>query len=242
LKNNKYGITIRPLITIITVVFNGEEHLENTIISVIAQNYQNLEYIIIDGGSTDGTLDIIKRYEERIDLWVSEKDYGIYDAMNKGVSFSNGKYIQFLNSGDLFSSSSALVDACKFLLEPYKIFIFDYDMNGKIYSFNPNFISLLKGTPCHQALMYESSFLINNPFSIDFKISSDYYNFLEAFFLFQVKNIRQPLVIYDLNGLSSALSAKKTIRYERLKIVLISKIPLFWKVPMVLYNLIRLIK
>lgn len=242
MRKDKIEDTLNPLITVITVVFNGEEHLENTIISVISQNYQNLEYIIIDGGSTDGTLDIIKRYEHRIDHWISEKDFGIYDAMNKGVSFSNGKYIHFLNSGDLFFSSSALEGAYKFLIEPYKIFIFDYDMNGKIYSFNPNFISLLKGTPCHQALIYESSFLINNPFSIDFKISSDYYNFLEAFFLFQVNNVRQSLVIYDLNGLSAALSAKKTIRYERLKIVLISKIPLFWKVPMALYNLIRLIK
>jgi len=69
----------KPLISVITVVFNGEKYLEETITSVINQTYENVEYIIIDGGSTDGTLDIIKRYEDKIDYWVSEKDNGIYD-------------------------------------------------------------------------------------------------------------------------------------------------------------------
>jgi len=89
-----------PLITIITVVYNGEKYLEETIKSVINQTYPNVEYIIIDGGSTDGTLDIIKKYEDYIDYWVSEKDKGIYDAMNKGILVSNGKYLLFLNADD----------------------------------------------------------------------------------------------------------------------------------------------
>ncbi|MBD3842980.1 MAG: glycosyltransferase, partial [Campylobacterales bacterium] len=71
----------KPLISIITVVYNGEKYLEETIQSVINQTYDNVEYIIIDGGSNDGTLDIIKKYEDRIDYWVSERDKGIYDAM-----------------------------------------------------------------------------------------------------------------------------------------------------------------
>ena len=80
----------KPLISIITVVFNGERYLEQTIQSVIDQTYDNVEYIIIDGGSTDGTLDIIKKYEDKIDYWVSEKDNGIYDAMNKGIKVCYG--------------------------------------------------------------------------------------------------------------------------------------------------------
>ena len=76
-------VTFLPLITVITVVFNGVETLEETIKSIINQIYPNVEYIIIDGGSTDGTIDIIKKYEDSIDYWVSEPDKGIYDAMNK---------------------------------------------------------------------------------------------------------------------------------------------------------------
>jgi len=92
----------KPLLTIITVVFNGAKHLEQTIESVINQSYDNIEYIIIDGGSTDGTLDIIKKYEIQIDYWVSEPDKGIYDAMNKGINVSTGDYIAFINADDWY--------------------------------------------------------------------------------------------------------------------------------------------
>ena len=92
-----------PLISIITVVFNGEKYLEETIQSVINQTYPNVEYIIIDGGSTDGTLDIIKKYEHAIDYWVSEPDRGIYDAMNKGIVLKMGKWVAFLGAGDVYT-------------------------------------------------------------------------------------------------------------------------------------------
>lgn len=98
----------KPLITIITVVYNGEQHLEETILSVINQSYDNVEYIIIDGASTDGTLEIIKKYEGQIDYWVSERDVGISDAFNKAVKISIGKYINFQGDGDGFISSDAL--------------------------------------------------------------------------------------------------------------------------------------
>jgi len=92
----------KPLISIITVVYNGEKYLEQTIQSVINQTYDNVEYIIIDGGSTDGTLDIIKKYEGTIDYWVSEVDKGIYDAMNKGIILATGKIIGLINSDDWY--------------------------------------------------------------------------------------------------------------------------------------------
>tara|TARA_Y100000590_G_scaffold124094_1_gene141974 strand:- start:6232 stop:7119 length:888 start_codon:yes stop_codon:yes gene_type:complete len=96
LKNNNFFFSI------ITVVLNNANHIEETINSVINQKV-NLEYIIIDGGSVDGTLDIIKKYEKYLDLWISENDNGIYDAMNKGIRYSTGKYIGMLNSGDLYN-------------------------------------------------------------------------------------------------------------------------------------------
>ncbi len=97
-----------PLVTIVTVVFNGEKHLEQTIQSVISQTYDNVEYIIIDGGSTDGTVDIIRKYEEVIDYWVSEPDAGISDAMNKGISLATGILINHLHAGDKFAADTTL--------------------------------------------------------------------------------------------------------------------------------------
>lgn len=96
----------KPLVSIITVVLNGEKYLEETILSVLNQTYDNVEYIIIDGGSTDGTLDIIKKYEHAIDYWVSERDRGIYDTMNKGITVASGEWIELLNAGDFYESGA----------------------------------------------------------------------------------------------------------------------------------------
>jgi glycosyltransferase involved in cell wall biosynthesis len=98
----KNNLSNKPLITVITSVFNGEQYIEEAILSVINQTYDNVEYIIIDGGSTDCTLDIIKKYEGKIDYWVSEKDKGIYDAWNKGVSCSQGNWLSFLGADDIY--------------------------------------------------------------------------------------------------------------------------------------------
>jgi len=92
--------TDNPLITVVTVVLNNKLHIEQAVLSVLAQTYDNIEFIIIDGGSTDGTLDIIRKFEDRIDLWVSERDGGIYEAMNKGLKLANGDYVGMLNSDD----------------------------------------------------------------------------------------------------------------------------------------------
>ena len=100
----------KPLVSVITIVFNGHKHLEQTIQSVLNQSYDNVEYIVIDGGSTDGTLDIIKKYEHAIDYWVSEPDSGISDAFNKGIIASTGKWVNFMNCADTFASPDAVED------------------------------------------------------------------------------------------------------------------------------------
>lgn len=99
----------QPLISVVTVVFNDIENLQRTIESIASQTYQNVEHIVIDGGSIDGTLEIIKA-NLSIDYWLSEKDGGIYDAMNKGVKVATGEWINFMNSGDVFFSDSVLSD------------------------------------------------------------------------------------------------------------------------------------
>jgi glycosyltransferase involved in cell wall biosynthesis len=97
-----------PLVSIITVVYNNVEFIRDAIESVLSQTYPNVEYVVIDGGSTDGTVEIIEEYREKISVIISESDDGIYDGMNKGIIASSGDIIGFLNSDDFYSSSSIL--------------------------------------------------------------------------------------------------------------------------------------
>jgi glycosyltransferase involved in cell wall biosynthesis len=104
----------KPLISVVTAVFNGARYLDQTIQSVLDQMYDDFEYIIVDGGSTDGTLDIIRRYEDKITHWISEPDCGIYDAWNKGVELARGEWIAFLGSDDAYYPN-ALKDYAGFI-------------------------------------------------------------------------------------------------------------------------------
>ena len=99
---------INPEISIITVVYNNAKYIEKTISSIINQTYDHIEFIIVDGGSTDGTLDIIRKYENKIGKWISEPDNGLYDAMNKGLQMATGDFVWFINSGDEIYSGSTL--------------------------------------------------------------------------------------------------------------------------------------
>lgn len=112
-----------PLISIITVVYNGERYLEQTIQSVLNQSYPNKEYIIVDGASTDNTCNIIRRYEDKIKYWVSESDNGIYDAINKGISLSKGALIGIVNSDD-WLEASALESIAEYFIQYSDIDVF----------------------------------------------------------------------------------------------------------------------
>ena len=118
-------------LSIITINYNNKGGLKKTINSVVNQTFNDLEYIIIDGGSSDGSVDIIKEYQNQVDYWVSEKDRGIYNAMNKGINIAKGEYLLFLNSGDYFCNQSVLHN---FLKETNDIDI----IYGKQYYEYPN--------------------------------------------------------------------------------------------------------
>jgi hypothetical protein len=176
----------KPLITIVTVVFNGEQFLEETILSVINQTYDNVEYIIIDGGSTDGTLDIIKKYEHAIDYWVSENDKGIYDAMNKGIDLATGEWINFMNGGDSFYDDGVLAKV--FVSKCYSDFDIVYGHHQVIYpSGRKRFAkaglvkNLWKGSQfCHQASFVSTGYHKVNKFNLCTKIVADFEFFYNA--------------------------------------------------------------
>ena len=172
--------------SIVTVVLNNVNFIEETINSVISQNIE-VEYIIIDGGSNDGSLDIIKKNENSINLWISEKDDGIYDAMNKGVKYSTGKYIGMVNSGDKYNSNALSIIKNYFTKDKKLDFIFgsvqkkilksDFKKNKIYWSFD--------FYPSHS-----SGFFIANDvqkklglYNTDFKLSADH-----DFFFRLIKN------------------------------------------------------
>jgi glycosyltransferase involved in cell wall biosynthesis len=175
-----------PLITIVTVNLNGLNFLEETILSVINQSYKNIEYLVIDGGSTDGSIDIIKKYEDKIDYWESCKDRGIYDAMNKGIDLSCGNWINFLNSGDTFVNNNVL-EKIFFKNEHNNAFIMygdvevRYPSGRKRINKSGKISSLSKGSQfSHQAAFIRSEYHKNNKYSIEKKIVADFDFFYSA--------------------------------------------------------------
>jgi glycosyltransferase involved in cell wall biosynthesis len=159
-----------PLISIVTVVFNDVKHIEDTIKSVVKQAYKNIEYIVIDGGSNDGTLDILRKYEDRIDYCVSESDEGIYDAMNKGIALANGKWINFMNAGDCFDHSLVLKNMSKGFMQDHVL------VSGHVALFyEETFIETYGNQSIvpHQAAFFRTSEMKRLRFDLRYKILSD---------------------------------------------------------------------
>lgn len=170
----------KPLVSIFTVVFNGEMYLEETIKSVINQSYDHIEFIIVDGGSTDGTIELIKKYEDQIDYWVSEKDKGIYDAMNKGLILSTGDYIGVLNADDYYH-----IDAVKESIQKILTTQSDYSV-GKVQFINSKIVATpifpMKDNYIYQEMTYPhiSAFIAKEAyksiglFNDKYKIAGDF--------------------------------------------------------------------
>lgn len=164
-------------ISIITVCYNASHVIEKCIKSVADQDYQNLEYLIIDGGSTDGTLEIINNFSESIDLIVSERDHGIYDAMNKGLVRASGDWFLFLNSDDTLASSDCISSATKYLLDNSKNYygIANIQFDSRTLRNKPKAgkpIDFEKELPIHQTVFVSSKYKHLN-FDSSYKICAD---------------------------------------------------------------------
>jgi glycosyltransferase involved in cell wall biosynthesis len=166
-------------ISIITVVYNGEKYLEKTIRSIINQTYENIEYVIIDGGSTDGTVNIIKKYENNIDYWISESDNGIYDAMNKGVDLASGEWINFMNAGDVFYSKEVVnnifenEESIGYEIDEYDLIVGSAVANASWGMISLPTKALWKGFT-HQSIFTKSSLLSALKFNVNYISAADY--------------------------------------------------------------------
>ena len=178
-------INDHSLITIITVAYNSATIIEQTILSVISQTYPRIEYIIIDGGSTDGTIDIIKKYSDRITYWISEPDKGIYDAMNKGIKKATGKWINFMNCGDTFYDNYVIENILNNINKNIDII---YGNTNLVYSFGSYILKAEKDVSskqympfCHQSSFTNSNLMKRYGYDLQYKICADRNFFYTAY-------------------------------------------------------------
>jgi len=180
-----------PLFSVITINYNNHIGLKKTISSIVSQSYSNFQLIIIDGGSSDDFLNVIKLYESHISFWCSEKDKGIYDAQNKGISKATGDYLIFMNSGDCFTGNNVLQKSAQFIEEKkgHKIYYGNTNLieeDGvrrflappEIIDLNFFFFATLNHQSC---FIHKELFATYGMYSLEYKISADYDFFLKVF-------------------------------------------------------------
>lgn len=216
-------------LSIITINLNDEKGLKKTIDSVISQTFTDYEFIIIDGKSTDGSVDLIRQHEDKITYWVSEKDSGIYNAQNKGIKKAKGEYLYFLNSGDALCANDVLGKV--FGNDPHEAFICgsfymekggelkaetsykDKDWNMAIYDLFANFL-------CHQAFfIHRSNFEKYGLYDESLRVVADWKLFFQGIALDRrpVKYVDEFIVIYNMEGFSSQVGGD-VIYPEKLKV------------------------
>lgn len=210
-----------PTLSVVTVVFNGREEIDKTMDSVLKQDYPDIEYIVIDGESTDGTKDIILKYEGKLDVFVCERDEGVYDAMNKGVARASGEFILFMNCGDVFASADAISSAmCCVQPGGGDQIIFGHWQRRTGKYLTPCRPILEKGLFNHQAVIYSRHIHAWHGGYVNVKglTTADYLFFATLFSSTAVacRIIDTTMAIIDVNGISAGsqtLSQKYAIDF-----------------------------
>jgi len=214
--NNIFDNDVKLKISIITIVYNNCIFIEDAIKSVVEQSYKNIEYIVIDGGSTDGTVDIIKAYETYITEWISEEDNGIAEAFNKGLSLATGDYILFLNSDDMLVDYSVIQTMIhEISRNNYPCFVYgdfniiDRDSGNRLYrgvvKFSPKGM-IKKGEMLPHPCLFTNReyFKHYGLFDTRYKIAMDYEIFLRG--IFAEKVVHVPVVTTKIR--SGGISTK----------------------------------
>lgn len=199
------------LFSIVTVNLNNAAGLERTLQSIAVQSYAHPEIIVIDGGSTDGSTDVIKRFENIITKWVNEKDSGIYNAMNKGIVRAAGQYVIFMNSGDTFYSAETLqkvsTDMDNHDIIYGNAWVVDRDRSWlEIFPPRLSLSFMASKFLCHQAIFYKREMLISmGGYNEEYKIFADWDFNVRALFLngFSHKHLDVTICNFDRTGLSS---------------------------------------
>lgn len=228
-----------PLISVVTVVYNGEAHLETTILSVIKQLGCSFEYILVDGASTDNTLKIIERYKHKIDSWISEKDHGIYDAMNKGILKARGKWINFLNAGDVYHDNQVLKRVAGCLNDRYNLVYTDFIINGKRESPKLSLAYLTRNMLCHQAIFYKKDLFSEFLFNTDLKLAADYHHLLLTWNKIKSLSFSGSCIEYLGGGVSEQSSLKARLYHERCIAIKEANLKFPWRMIMYTYNRLR---
>lgn len=177
-----------PLISIVTISYNSEWCIEKTINSVVGQTYSNIEYLIIDGGSVDNTIEIIKKHEGRISFWVSEPDNGIYDAMNKAIDKATGEWIIFMNTDDEFANDN-VVEHFVSVIDSDNDYAAYYGDAISCYSIGDRMMKALnlkrlrhRMAFSHQSVFIRTELMKRKKYSLKYKLAADY-NFLLSIYL-----------------------------------------------------------
>ena len=197
--------------SVITINYNNDEGLRHTIESVVCQTCHDYEYIIIDGGSTDDSVRIIRTFADKIDYWVSEEDNGIYHAMNKGVAQAHGDYCIFMNSGDCFYNDMVLKQYVDYeIKEDIVVGKLISNKNGQVLFAPPtreiSLYYLYSGTVPHQSSFIRTELLRQYPYDESLKIVSDWKFFVQAIIIHNcsVKYIEEYVATFDLEGISTS--------------------------------------
>ena len=198
----------QPFLSIITINYNDAEGLERTMDSVWEQVYSDFEYIVIDGDSKDGSLEVIQKHEEQLAFWVSEKDSGIYNAMNKGIAVAKGKFLLFLNGGDLLTSKMALQDFISHPSFEGDIIYGDYkfDKGEKIYPDTLYPAYFMKTSLPHQSTFFRKKvFEQLGNYDESYRMGGDRDFFIKAYLSGQYKFVHVPyfLSFFNLDGISN---------------------------------------